>query len=92
MKLYPFKKVVFDCRQATLLALKKEERKISPAERIRLWYHLLYCDVCRRFIRQSAEMNQAGRHFHKTLSDNPSHILSPESKERMQQQVDVLNA
>lgn len=49
---YLFRKTVFDCRQATLLSIKREEGRITLVELLKLRYHLLFCDPCKRFIGQ----------------------------------------
>lgn len=69
--IYPFKKILFDCRQATLLSLKKDAGRISLIERLKLSYHLLGCDPCRRFIEQSHAIDQAGDKFEDFLRSNP---------------------
>jgi hypothetical protein len=45
----PFKKTLYNCKQATLLSLKRDEGRISLVERVKLAYHLLYCEPCRKF-------------------------------------------
>jgi hypothetical protein len=89
--IYPFKKTVFNCKQATLLSLKKDEGKISFPERIKLLYHLLYCGICRRFIRQSHLLNTLTKGQEETLLEEPPYTLSPESRENIQRQIDLLN-
>lgn len=81
------KNIVRNCKEATLIALKKEEGKISFKERIQLAIHLMYCDACKQFIKQSAIINKAMKQLHQKLHTHPSHILSTEAKEKMQQQL-----
>ena len=88
MKVYLFKKTVFDCKQATLLSLKKEEGKASILERVKLFYHLLYCIYCRRFIKQSAIINHIGKGVVNSIFTHPPHTLSATIKEDIQQQID----
>ena len=87
MKIYPFKKTVFNCRQATRLALKKEQGKISLWESVKLFYHLLYCNPCKRFIQQSAIINKISKGIADTFFKNPPHKLSSETKENIQRQL-----
>lgn len=91
MKIYPFKKTVFNCKQATLLSLKKEEGTISVKERIKLYYHLLYCKYCRFFAKQSSLINNQGTSLRNSLFSDPPHLLSAEKKETIQQQIDMLD-
>lgn len=86
--MYLFKKTVFDCKQATLLSLKKEEGKITIPERVKLFYHLLYCVYCRRFVKQSSVINHIGKGVVNSIFTDPPHTLSEKAKENMQQQID----
>jgi hypothetical protein len=88
MKVYFFKKTVFNCKQATLLSLKKEEGKASVLERLKLFYHLLYCIYCRRFIKQSAIINHIGKEIVSSIFTHPPHTLSAAIKDEIQQQLD----
>ncbi|WP_394766908.1 hypothetical protein [Ferruginibacter sp.] len=88
MKIYLFKKTVLDCKQATLLSLKKEEGKASISERVKLFYHLLYCIYCRRFVKQSSIINHIGKAVVNKIFTHPPHILSTKAKEVIQQQID----
>jgi hypothetical protein len=88
--IYLFKKTVYDCRQATLLSIKREQGAITIFERAKLAYHLLYCDPCRRFIAQSSKVDQAGRDLDQRLSSSPPFSLSETARGRMQNIVDRL--
>ena len=89
--MYLFKKIVFNCKQATLLSLKKEEGIISVNERLKLYYHLLYCKYCRRFAKQSSIINKQGNHFSNSLFFDPPHLLSAQKKKIIQDKIDTLN-
>jgi hypothetical protein len=47
-----FDKIWIGCKQATYLNEKKKEGKLSSAEGLGLWIHLLYCSFCKLFFRQ----------------------------------------
>lgn len=89
--MYLFRKVVFNCKQATMLSLKKEEGKISLNERLKLYYHLLFCKVCRNFIRQSHDINHSGKSISESLFINPPFSLTEERKRSIQRQLDSFN-
>jgi hypothetical protein len=36
------------CRQAHILISRRLDRRLSPGERIRLWFHLRACYLCGR--------------------------------------------
>ncbi len=79
--IYPFSKTVFDCRQATFLSVKKDEGSITPFERAKLWYHMLYCEPCRRFVRQWQLLKQASSQT--TFAQHPPFTLSTEAREKI---------
>jgi hypothetical protein len=89
--IYLFKKIVFDCKQATLLSIKQEEGRITFFEKLKLSYHLLYCDPCRRFIEQSKQIDQIGQELDQRLSSRPPFTLPEVTKDRIQQQIDQLD-
>lgn len=89
MKLYLFKRVVLNCSQATLLSAKKEEGALSGKERMQLWWHLLYCNVCRRFIKQMHVMAKELKKMNDTLSEHPAQIFSDEQKNEMQKRINI---
>ena len=82
--MYLFKKVVFNCKRATFLSLKKDQGKITFFERAELSYHLLYCDPCRRFIAQSHQIDKAGS----ILMSKPPFSLPTIIRDRIQQEID----
>jgi hypothetical protein len=90
MAFYLFRKIVFNCEQATLLILKKNEHGLSLKEKLKLFYHLLFCDPCKRFGTQTLIIDDAVHKCSEHLSHFPSHTLPEESKKKMQQLVDNL--
>ncbi len=82
--MYLFKKVVFNCKRATLLSLKKDQGKITFLERAELSYHLIYCDPCRRFITQSHQIDNAGA----ALMLKPPFSLPENIRSLIQQEID----
>lgn len=88
MKLYPFYTTVHDCEKATRLSVKKEEGKLSVTEKLQLFYHLLWCHVCRRFVKQIRRINSMGSNYHQAIQTNPPYTLPPESKEKMLQEIE----
>lgn len=71
------------CSQAVAYILKKEERKLSSWQRIKLWRHLTGCSLCKRFSIQNKLMT-------KLLSGYPHdlmHKLTEEEKEEVLKKV-----
>lgn len=52
------KKIMYNCRQATILIEKKMFGKISAAENIQLQIHLAGCSVCKTYQHQSMLINR----------------------------------
>ena len=91
MALYLFRKIVFNCEQATFLMVKKTEQKLSVKERLKLFYHLLFCDPCKRFKLQTQIIDKSLHDCHEHLSHHPSEMLSTESKEKIQRTIDSIS-
>lgn len=84
------KKTMYNCKQATLLALQKQQGHLSVAGRFKLSYHLLFCNACKQFVKQSALIDKAMQDYKQ--QDRPvSHSLSSSQKESLQQQIDALH-
>ncbi len=82
--MYLFKNIIFDCKQATLLSLKRDQGKITFIESVRLKYHLLFCDPCRQFIAQSHQIDKAGS----MLMTKSPFSLPTVIRDRIQQEID----
>jgi hypothetical protein len=71
------KSMMINCRKASFLIAKKEERKLTFGERIHLAMHLSMCEFCKAFEKQSAFISGQAKHFH------PVTDLSPEAKAKI---------
>lgn len=49
------------CKEAHQLLSERMDRPISAAERLRLWLHLRFCDMCSKVERQLGFMQSAIR-------------------------------
>lgn len=88
MALYLFMKIVFNCEHATFLMARKTEQKLSLKERLKLFYHLLFCDPCKRFKVQTQLIDKTLHDCREHLSHHPSQMLSSASKEKIQRTID----
>ncbi len=52
---------MLNCKQASFLASKKRDSKLTKTEVIALWSHLLMCRLCRRYVKSLDQL-------HKTFS------------------------
>lgn len=66
------------CKEAVHYILKREERKLSLLERVRLWQHLAICSLCRIFFAQNKLINQTQQQ-----RQEEQHSLSVEEKEEI---------
>lgn len=51
--------IMLSCRKASGLIVKRENFTLTRLEKIRLFLHLLMCDACTAFSRQSKIINNA---------------------------------
>jgi hypothetical protein len=80
------KKIIYNCREATLLIEKRRYKLLSPKERIKLLIHLSGCSVCRLFRRQSRIIDRAMRMLFHTNA-NHTHSLDESTKREMQEKI-----
>lgn len=70
------------CREATLYISKKEEHKLPLAERTKLFLHLMICEFCKLFYKQSRYLTVEIKHLY-TDSE-----LSSKDKENLEQLIE----
>lgn len=84
------KHTIRNCKAATLLALQKEERKLTFKEQLKLKLHLMYCDACKQFIHQSAIINKVMQQAKEAMTKHPPQQISEARKAIIQQQLNDL--
>ena len=62
-------KLMISCRQATEMLAKKEEGKLSFANRLRLLYHIFICTCCKTFNKQDKLIVKHLKHFNDNAPD-----------------------
>lgn len=85
MKHFLMKKMMVNCRQATLLMAKKEEKKISVSERIKLFIHSAMCAFCKKFQKQVHHIVKESREI------RSSEVLPEIAKERIERLISEHN-
>lgn len=55
------KQIAYNCKKATFLIEKKQEKRLSVSEYLQLRYHLTGCSVCRLYRQQSEMINRVLR-------------------------------
>lgn len=51
------------CREATYLHEQKKEGKLTFGQRLSLGFHLLYCHLCRLFVKQAEQLEQQAKNL-----------------------------
>jgi len=84
------KKIIYNCKQATLLIEKKSFGKLSLREIIELRIHLFGCSFCRLYKKQSRAINdmvqelfKSSRYSDYTLDDNYKKQLQDRIEEEL---------
>lgn len=76
-----------NCKKATYLIEKQQTDGITPKEESELEYHLILCDICNTFRKQSAVINQLVK---KVLHPGENELkLEDIFKEQLQKQIDA---
>lgn len=81
-------KISFNCKEATLLALQKEEKQLSFLVRLKLAVHVATCRYCKWFLKESKQMDGAMYKLDQSLFEHPIHFLSEEKKVLIKNQLD----
>jgi hypothetical protein len=73
------------CKHAAELISLSLDTPLNWRQRLALWLHLLGCDLCRRFRRQSRLIQRAGSQAGEedNLPGQQGDTLSPEARERI---------
>jgi hypothetical protein len=79
------KKLMITCKEATMLSVQKAEINISLSDRLRLFIHLLICQYCRLFNKQSKMIDKILSNWktNKTLSTLEKNHLQTEIEKKL---------
>ncbi len=75
---------MLNCKQASLLASKKLDQKLSLNESLALSMHLLMCRLCRRYVHSLKTIRQMLREQDKNIQTAGSPKLSQAARKRIQ--------
>jgi hypothetical protein len=75
-------RLMLSCEQASLLVIKKEEKKMSQIEKVQLWFHSSICGLCKEFDGQNNFIN-TNLEFHFNNGQDGNLELSKSDKEKM---------
>lgn len=69
------------CREVATILVAREDRVLSPPDRLALRIHMVMCDACPRFERQMLSMRNGLRQWRNyTLQDDSSDAETPLEK------------
>ncbi|WP_374948397.1 zf-HC2 domain-containing protein [Mucilaginibacter sp.] len=84
------KKIIYNCRKATYLIDKRLAGKITFRETVELRIHLIGCDVCGIYMKQSAKINNMIQSLLKSRA-GVGIRLDDEYKQNLQLKIDRLS-
>jgi hypothetical protein len=85
------KRIIYNCKKATLLIEKKELGRISVREYLELRIHLFGCSFCRLYKKQSRAINEMVKELFRR-SEQPAIRLDDDFKKELQEKIeDILN-
>lgn len=76
------KSLMITCKDATLFISKREERKLSLFERLKLLIHLAICEFCKLFEKQNKFLTLQIKQMHTDA------VLSNSEKEQLQRKIE----
>lgn len=80
------------CDDATRLLSEKQDRKLSLGLRLRLWFHMIVCSMCKGYDRYLAKLRAATQKMQNL--DNRASLgdgLPPQARQRIQESLHDLN-
>ena len=77
-------KAMISCECAGQLIEKKQEMKLSLADRMKLKFHLMMCSICRTYEKQSKLLGE----WLKQQGEFPSRIALDKLKQKIKEQLD----
>jgi len=81
------KKIIYNCRQATLLLEKREFVSLSFRETVELRIHLYGCSVCKLYGKQTQMINSMVQQLFKTTEYKLDDSFKQELQERIEQEL-----
>ena len=82
-----FKRILNNCDEVSLLALKSKEENIPTKQRLEMQFHIFFCRCCKNFIKQSSLIDVSLKEYFKELYKNPLVKASDDFKSRMKEQL-----
>jgi hypothetical protein len=72
-----FKRILNNCSETSLLALKSKEEQLSFRQKFEVRFHIYFCKCCKNFEKQSSLIDESLKTYFKDL-ENKGDIKAPE--------------
>jgi hypothetical protein len=80
-----FNRILNNCAEASLLALKNEEEKITLKQKFEMKFHIFFCKCCKNFAKQSPMIDESLKKYFG--SDQPLEKASEDFKSKLKEQL-----
>jgi hypothetical protein len=54
---------MLNCKEVSRLVSRKQDGSLPLGDRLEMWFHMLWCDACRQFERQTTLLREAMRRY-----------------------------
>ncbi len=78
-------RILNNCVEASLLALKNEDEKITPRQKFEMKFHIFFCKCCKNFIKQSPMIDKSLKKYFD--SNKPLEKATEDFKAKMKEQL-----
>jgi hypothetical protein len=82
-----FKRILNNCVEASLLALKDKEEKITLKQKFEMKFHIFFCKCCKNFTKQSSQIDESMKAYFQDMDNKPPVQASADFKARMKEQL-----
>jgi hypothetical protein len=55
--------MMLNCKEVSRLVSRRQDERLAAGDRLQVWFHMILCDACRRFARQTALLREAMRRY-----------------------------
>jgi hypothetical protein len=79
------KKILNNCKEASLLALKSKEEQLTLRQKFEMRFHIYFCRCCENFEKQSSQIDKSMRAFFE--ANQPPIKASDDFKAKMKEKL-----
>lgn len=82
-----FKRILNNCNEASLLALKSKEERLSLQQKLEMRFHIYFCRCCENFEKQSQQIDKSLKVFFSETQSKPGLKVSDEFKTKLKEKL-----